>query len=435
MSTTTLRAGGAIAVRLVVGLGAFAAIVASASLGAYFGFSVGSHYGWWLGVIFAGAALGGELLKPFAMSAALSAGWRRPTRALLCVAVSVVCIAYSLASELSLAAGSRGDLVAERSAEADAVSDFRAERARLTTELAGIKSSRSVAELEPIVKVARVRCHEVQDMRSQREVCSKDPSLLAELGRAQLRERLQTQLAALDLKRPTGTLKEADPLASTVGYYLTFAGVQIKTPDLSRWLYLIPVAFIEITSAFGTVVYAAVAGTVPAKPNRPKALPRNVPPKGRQSRRKVGPAQSRGTVIAFPSQRDAPKAAMLKQVLAHLSQHGTIPRQGDLVGQFGIPRSTVSRWMGELEAAGEITRTRDGRCTVIRKAATARRPQASGSANRTRIQHGPMVLIALSWCTCFPGVTASRHSARVSASSFGPLADGVAQRGTKAATA
>jgi hypothetical protein len=41
---------------------------ASAALGSYFGYLIGSQQHMLLGLVFAGAALGGEMLKPFAVS-------------------------------------------------------------------------------------------------------------------------------------------------------------------------------------------------------------------------------------------------------------------------------------------------------------------------------------------------------------------------------
>ena len=85
MTPTTIWRAGANA---VVSIGAALLIVASAALGTYFGFQTGSHYHPLLGLIFAGAGLGGELLKPFAMHAAFrcartlepAAGGRLPGR-------------------------------------------------------------------------------------------------------------------------------------------------------------------------------------------------------------------------------------------------------------------------------------------------------------------------------------------------------------------
>ena len=70
-----------------------------------------------VGLIFGAAALGGEVVKPFAVSAALEAFGRwQFLRGAACALLAVVAIAYSVTSELGLAAASRGDHVAARRA-------------------------------------------------------------------------------------------------------------------------------------------------------------------------------------------------------------------------------------------------------------------------------------------------------------------------------
>ena len=53
--------------------GAFLLIFSSATLGAYYGFTVGAHQHVALGVILAAAALGGEVLTPLAVAGAFEA--------------------------------------------------------------------------------------------------------------------------------------------------------------------------------------------------------------------------------------------------------------------------------------------------------------------------------------------------------------------------
>src|SRR5262249_31529977 len=63
--------------------------------------------------------------------------------------------------------------------------------------------------------------------------------------------------------------KDPDPLASSVALYLISAGVRVDTDVLSRWLYLVPVLFLEVGSAFGLVVAGACSSdkdTVACRP-------------------------------------------------------------------------------------------------------------------------------------------------------------------------
>lgn len=233
-------------------------IGASAALGTWFGYQTGSHHHVALGLIFAGAALGGELLKPFAIAAAIDSFKRWDVlKGLACLAVGLTCITYSLASELALSAGSRGDLAAKREAQADGAKSAKGKRDRATTELATLKPSRSVSELEPLVANARPVCRIVVTADSRRTACGPPANLVAELGRAKRRAELEATIATAESKLDgptTATVKNADPLASAVAHYLTAAGRNTDADDLATWLYLLPVLFLELGSAFGLVV-------------------------------------------------------------------------------------------------------------------------------------------------------------------------------------
>src|SRR5687768_4757190 len=88
--------------------GALLLVSASAALGAYYGFTLGTSQHVALGLILGGAALGGELLKPIAVASGVEAfRGREWLSGLACCALALVCVVYSLAAELSLAAGSR----------------------------------------------------------------------------------------------------------------------------------------------------------------------------------------------------------------------------------------------------------------------------------------------------------------------------------------
>ena len=357
---------GALLVRATVALGALVAIVASASLATYFAFTTGKHEHFLLGLIFAAAVLGGELLKPFAVGAAFDCLRRwQIGRGLVCGLVAAVCIIYSISGELALFAGSRGDSVAARVAASVAVADARSDRSRWLADLAALKPSRSVGELEPLVATARAnRCRIDVSLRGGRNtVCSKDPALLAELGRARARLELETKLARAETKKP---VTDADPLAANVGYYLGFLGYRIATPDLSRWLYLIPVALIEFTSAFGIVVYRAVSTGRDGPKPRPATVPSDHPPAKREPQPSRATVPSRGTVLPF--RNNGAKARVLALIQSHAARHGTLPSQNFLVEQTSVPKSTISRWLREWEGAGVISRTRTGRCNVIRSA-------------------------------------------------------------------
>lgn len=95
-------------------------------------------------------------------------------------------------------------------------------------------------------------------------------------------------------------------------------------------------------------------GKAQRTPDRPKpSAPANIPDKTPDGRTDNRPDDDRkGRVLAFI------------QTEAALGR--SIPRQADLVERFGVPRSTVSDWMGEWERSGLIPARRTvGRCKAI----------------------------------------------------------------------
>jgi hypothetical protein len=63
---------------------------------------------------------------------------------------------------------------------------------------------------------------------------------------------------------------------------------------------------------------------------------------------------------------DDRKSRVLAFVQTEVALGRSIPRQADIVERFGVPRSTVSDWIGEWEADGLIPARRTvGRCKAI----------------------------------------------------------------------
>jgi hypothetical protein len=351
-------------------LGAGLLVAASAALGTYFGYLSGSHFDWRLGVVFAGAALGGEIVKPFAVRAAIDAlGRFNLVRFVACALVAVVCIGYSLASELALSAMGRGDMVAMRKASSDTAGNARGDRARHVAELATLKAARPVSELEPLVASARPTCRIIVTAEKRETVCAKDPKLLSEYGRAKRRAELEGKIAVIDGKG-VGTTKAADPLATATAFYLGAAGYRFDAADVSIWLYLVPVLFLEIGSAFSMIVVRAMIPVQreprrwfrrrersnSAEPNPPASAPIPEP---------VNPAEP-SKVVRLPA-RGKPmlEAKALAFVREKLANGERFPSQDAIAERCSVAKSTVSEWMKKWESLGLIARARDGRCNVV----------------------------------------------------------------------
>lgn len=246
--------------------GASLLIATSAALGSYYGFTIGSaHGGVLLGALLGAAALGGELLKPFAVLEAVEAlGRWQPIRAVVCLLLSAVCIVYSLSAELGLAAASRGDFAAARASEASKAQRAEARYTRLTAELAAIQTARPAGELQaliagidakPGIVVDSQPCGGVANGPVTRALCPQRAALTAELGRALERERITAELRSAEgARNAAGDVVVADPLAAALVAYAAAAGMELREDAVSPWLPLLPVLLLEFGSAFGLVV-------------------------------------------------------------------------------------------------------------------------------------------------------------------------------------
>lgn len=271
--------------RLLALSGAILLIAGSASLGAYYGYTVGAHVHVMLGAIFAAAALGGEILKPLAVLGAVDAlrasQW---LRAFIAAGLASTCIMYSLTAELSLAAGSRGDLASSRQATNDLVVRAQDRRSRAIAELHGLEAARPASALAPMISALKATpgansCLLPPDGPISRRVCGEAAKLETEAARFNRRSELQEQIDAADsiLDSRSGQVGAADPLASTLSAYALSLGKEIDPREISPWLALIPVLFLEIGSAFALVVARQVGAP---GPDSPPAAPSASKPRG-----------------------------------------------------------------------------------------------------------------------------------------------------------
>jgi hypothetical protein len=259
-------------------VGATLLVSASAGLGGYYAWTVGSHQHVLLGVVFAAAAVGGEVLKPFAVREAIEAlgRWQFP-RALACLLFACVCIIYNLAAEIRLTAGSQGDLAASRGTVAESLQDARTDRKRAASELDRLPAARPMAavqadidaiERNPNILVDGVMCGRV-DGKWTRDLCPRRDALIAERAGAQRRAELEQAISRADSiirEHASSAVKDADPGSATLAIYAKDLGYEISADDLSRWLVLIPVLFFEIGSSLAVLVVTRAPAPSTARP-------------------------------------------------------------------------------------------------------------------------------------------------------------------------
>jgi hypothetical protein len=349
--------------------GALLLVGASAALGSYFGYVIGSQQHMLLGLVFAGAALGGEIVKPYAVSEVVHALSRfNVVRAVACLALAAVCVVYSITAELSLAAGTRGDLAASRQAVADAARDARADRQRAEAELASLPPSRPVAELQAdvdglLLTPGAKGCTKI-DGAVQERICPKVATLKAEKARSERRAQLEAAIAST--ARPAAELpavRDADPLAGAVAVYAAALGWRLDTQTLLPWLALIPVAFLELGSALAVVVVrsATVEGcssatqtldTGTGQPESPAAPAPQVSSRAKPKRRRKGGDDDTG----HPGTGAAGHRVMPANVVELLRERGGKLEAGQrAIGKLlGVSKSRVNQVLHELAEAGAL---------------------------------------------------------------------------------
>ena len=210
-----------------------------------------------------------EACKPLAVASAFSAfrSWAM-VRGVALAALATVAIAYSLTAELSLIAGSRGDLLAKREATIESHDDRRQRVKDARGELATLAASRTIEEASADITrllAANPRagdCRNAAVNATARRVCPKVADYHGEIARAKKRAELQ---AIIDRhvgdKSTTAAVKHADPGSAALATYLGTLGVGISADRLTDWLVLIPVLALEIGAALSVLLVQSVSGS------------------------------------------------------------------------------------------------------------------------------------------------------------------------------
>jgi hypothetical protein len=195
--------------------------------------------------------------------------------------LATVAIAYSLSAELTLMAGSRGDVVAERQAVLDASTDSAADAKRARerydsakAELITLPASRGAGELQAEIEALLLTpgadgCATING-KVTAKVCPQVAALRIEKARADRRAALEAimatplpVIAATSNVHPQSSgksVKDADPGASALSTYLAALGIVLPATLLTDWLALVPVVALELGSALAGVLVQACHG-------------------------------------------------------------------------------------------------------------------------------------------------------------------------------
>jgi len=244
-------------------------VIASMGFAGLYSWSAGSQHGIALGALSVIMALALEGAKPLALAASLSAfqSWSL-VRGTLLALLALVGVVFSLTSELSLIAGSRGDLVAKREAAIESY-DYGRQRVKdARIELATLAPSRTIEEVKAdITKLFAANpkagdCRNATANATDRYICPKVADYQGEIARAKRRSELLAILDRnIDGKNTTTAVKYADPGSAVLATYLGTLGFNVSTTKLTDWLVLIPVLALEIGGALSVLLVQSVSGS------------------------------------------------------------------------------------------------------------------------------------------------------------------------------
>lgn len=218
------------------------------------------------GQIYGAASAAADCLKaliPFFFFAALKN--RMWSQAAASAVVWVVVTSYSMTAALGHAALNRFDTAGQRTVEAQAYKDLRADLKRAQDQLSWIPQHRPAqtvaAEIEGL-KSQRLwtvtkGCTDMPG-KTTRDFCQQASVLNAEFASAQQAASLEGRITAIHSKLGGATratvLSEADPQAAVLAKLVAFLGVNVKTEDVQTVLTIFVALLLEIGSGLGMYV-------------------------------------------------------------------------------------------------------------------------------------------------------------------------------------
>lgn len=365
--------------RIIAQISAVGLVAASAGFGAVYAWTTGSQHGLALACLMVLMAVALELAKPLSLAAAFAAfrSWSIFRGAALAI-LALVAIAYSLTSELSLMATSRGDVVASREASINSTSNIDSEirRARdgyerAKAELDTLPNARPASELQAEIEGLLLTpgadgCTAING-KVTRDVCPKVATLRTEKARAARRAELEQTIAKPLPVAPAQdqhVVTKADPAASALSAYLAFFGIVISPAVLSELIVLVGVIALEAGSALAGILAQSFSGP-PRVVQGVASVKRDSPAKPVQATpvHVVHPARTADTVDVVQAREKVKSAIVTK-----LREQGGSVRGGErgLAKLMGANRSTMRRAINGLVMAGVVAAeaTRNG--TVLR---------------------------------------------------------------------
>jgi DNA-binding IclR family transcriptional regulator len=176
---------------------------------------------------------------------------------LVCVGLAT-CGSYSIVAALGSASGGRIDAAASEAAGTDARRKAQAAYDKATADLAALKPTRPLAELEALVS-APPPCRIVVTTGNRQTVCAHPVALTSELGRAKRRAELEAKIEAARLELSAPTTRQANSDAAAIAGYLGALGWSVDPEALNKVLALLAVLVVELGGGASLAIGVALA--------------------------------------------------------------------------------------------------------------------------------------------------------------------------------
>ena len=288
---------------------------------------------------------------------------RQWARAVMVLIALIITGSYSIVAALGSASGGRVDAAANETAAANARKNAQAAYDKATADLAALKPTRPLAELEALVAVP-APCRIVVNLQGRQTICAHPTSLTAELGRAKRRAELEQKIEAARIELSAPATRQANSDAAALAGYFGALGWKIEADTLNKLLALLAVLVIELGGGASLAVGMALSEKTSVRPDHiePCDGTATVPPRDPWG----GTVPRRPATIKAKQRNlvDTTETALLRSLQDH---GGTVTGGRRALGRnLGVSATQVNRVLDKLVAAGVVAveATRQG--SVIR---------------------------------------------------------------------
>jgi hypothetical protein len=294
---------------------------------------------------------------------------------------------YSVTAALGSASGGRTNAAIAEQTITDQRTKLQATYDTARAELALLKPTRPVAELDALVVGAKLVCRIAVEAGRRDTTCVKPPALTAELGRAHRRAELERKMeiasANLAALQPA---KVANSDAAALAGYLSAVGFSVEADIVNRWLVILAVLVIECCGGLALAVGIALSPDVSSIPEacQSSSTSSEQSSSGHARTRKLGTANvaSTGAAISCPAVFTLPIAARMDtnplslagvQFLSYLRERGGVLVAGQraMAEALGWSKSWTNVVLHELANAGLVKLNTGKSGTVVQLAAAA----------------------------------------------------------------